>query len=59
MIALLLVFAWAAQNAAQEIPKETASAESKTSDSKAKPEATAPKRGVLYHRFTKFASTKN
>ena len=43
MIALLLVFAWVAQNVAQEIPKETASPKSKTLDSKAKPEASEPK----------------
>ena len=43
MIALLLIFAWIAQNTAQEIPEETASAGSKTSGNKAKAEAPAPK----------------
>jgi carboxypeptidase C (cathepsin A) len=43
MIALLLVFVWAAQNAAREIEKEAASPESKNIDSKAKSEAPAPK----------------
>ncbi len=53
MIVLLLTFAWVTQNAAQEIPKETASPDSKILDSNTKPEAPAPKEesSVTYHKI--------
>ncbi len=41
-IALFLLFTWVAQSAAQVTPKENASAESKTLDGKAAPEAPTP-----------------
>ena len=44
MIVLLLIFTWTAHNAAQETPKEDiASSDSKTPDTKTKPEIPPPK----------------